>query len=75
MIAGNLCDAPIIATEDFEHIHIQPEYFYIGHFSKFIPPKSVRVQSNIVGNFNYQTSVHPDVHEGIELGIIILVYQ
>ena len=71
---GNNCDAPILAFSDYSSIHIQPEYYYIGHFSKFVPPGSIRIDSNIVGNFNYQTSVHPDVHEGIELGTSSFMY-
>lgn len=72
LCTGNLCDAPVVASADFNRIHLQPEYFVIGHFSKFIPPKSVRVDSRVVGNFNFQTSVHPDVHEGIELGKVVI---
>lgn len=33
---GNFCDAPIMCTKDFEDIHRNLSYFYIGHFSKFV---------------------------------------
>ena len=46
---GNLCDAPIVSTEDFSDIHVQPKYYYFGHVSKYVPPDSVRVKSETVG--------------------------
>jgi glucosylceramidase len=40
---GNYCSAPIMATEDYRDIILQPSYWYIGHFSRFILPGSVRI--------------------------------
>lgn len=34
---GNFCDAPIIADTVKGELHYQSSYYYIGHFSKFIP--------------------------------------
>ncbi|KAF1775314.1 Glycoside hydrolase superfamily [Phytophthora cactorum] len=34
---GNLCDAPIILTKDETDFIIQPMFYFIQHFSKFIP--------------------------------------
>jgi len=41
---GNLCDAPMIADASLERVHLHPQYWYLGHFSKFVPPGSVRIQ-------------------------------
>lgn len=40
----NLCDAPIIADRQNQVLHFQIMYYYLGHFSRFIPRDSVRVQ-------------------------------
>jgi glucosylceramidase len=42
---GNYCSAPIMATEDGLEIDFQPSYWYIGHFSRFILPGSIRIAS------------------------------
>ena len=44
---GNYCDAPILADEKNGIIHLQSSYYYIGHFSRFIQPGAVRVESKI----------------------------
>lgn len=43
---GNYCDAPIIADTAAGEIHYNSSYWYIGHFSRFVPPGSVRIASN-----------------------------
>ena len=43
---GNFCSAPIIADTRTGEIHKQSSYYYMGHFSKFIPPGSTRVYSS-----------------------------
>lgn len=65
---GNVCDAPLVAAADFNSIHIQPKYYYFGHFSKFVPPTSVRVHSEVVGNFGFQEGLDPNMRAGVELG-------
>lgn len=44
---GNLCDANIIADPDKkitgESVILQASYYYMGHFSRFIPPGSHRI--------------------------------
>jgi len=42
---GNYCDAPIIADTRSGEIHYNSSYWYIGHFSRFVPPGSVRIES------------------------------
>ena len=65
---GNNCDAPLVTTPKFDGIVIQPKYYYMGHFSKFIAPGSVRVEVIAIGNFNYQM-IDPSIQPGLELGL------
>jgi glucosylceramidase len=51
---GNVCDAPLISQPDFSDIHIQPQFHYLGHFSKFIKPGAQRIYSKTIGNFHFQ---------------------
>jgi glucosylceramidase len=50
---GNFCDAAIIAdtSEDSEEaaIYYHPQYYYMGHFSKFLAPNSTRLESSVTG--------------------------
>lgn len=34
----NMCDAPILADPDKKTLHYQPMYYFLGHFSRFLPP-------------------------------------
>ncbi|MEZ0537583.1 glycoside hydrolase family 30 beta sandwich domain-containing protein [Caldicellulosiruptoraceae bacterium PP1] len=43
---GNFCDAPILVDTEAKDLFYQNAYYYLGHFSKFIEPGSVRVASN-----------------------------
>ena len=40
---GNECDAPIIGNIKEQKLHYQITYYYLGHFSRFIPRGSVRI--------------------------------
>lgn len=40
----NLCDAPIIADRQNQVLHYQIMYYYMGHFSRFLPRGSQRIQ-------------------------------
>ena len=40
---GNFCEAPVMLTEDGSDFILQPEYYYIGQFSRFIRPGAVRL--------------------------------
>jgi len=45
---GNDCDAPVLAnTTGSQEVYVHPQYWYMGHFSKFISPGSVRIASNV----------------------------
>ena len=81
----NYCDAPIIVyplNNNLESsidssvkkhtvydIHYQPSYYYLKHFSKFITPYSRRIFSQIIGNYNYNNNIDPQMIAGIELGL------
>eukprot|EP01113_Clastostelium_recurvatum_P031209 TRINITY_DN3875_c0_g1_i1.p1 TRINITY_DN3875_c0_g1~~TRINITY_DN3875_c0_g1_i1.p1 ORF type:complete len:496 (+),score=90.58 TRINITY_DN3875_c0_g1_i1:78-1490(+) len=39
------CDAPILADAKTQKITYNPAYYYMGHFSKFLPRGSVRINS------------------------------
>lgn len=42
---GNYCDAPIITDTKKQELNYNSSYFYIGHFSKYIPSGSKRILS------------------------------
>jgi glucosylceramidase len=44
---NNTCDAPIIIDETEENYFIQPMYYFIQHFSKYVPPGSKRVHTEV----------------------------
>ena len=43
---GNLCDAPIICDTTTDTVNINPSFWYISHFSKFIKPGAVILPSS-----------------------------
>lgn len=53
----NYCDASLVADEDFGDITIQPKFYYLGHFSKFVLPGSVRISSSVRGDYGFQAMV------------------
>ena len=46
---GNFCDAPILADAKEDKLYYQSSYYYIGHFSRFIQPGAVRIETKIDG--------------------------
>ncbi|RLN92074.1 hypothetical protein BBJ28_00021707 [Nothophytophthora sp. Chile5] len=48
---GNNCDAPIILTESGTDFTIQPMFYFIQHFSKYIPVGSRRVKTQVAAGF------------------------
>ena len=63
---NNFCDASIVCTEDFNDFVIQPKFHYFGHFSKFVPPDSIRIKSSFAGDYNFEI-MDPNVRAGMEL--------
>lgn len=41
---GNVCDAAVVANVQAQQLELHPQYYYIGHFSKFIPSGSKRIE-------------------------------
>ena len=64
---GNNCDAPLVASEDFDALLVQPQFHYLGQFAKFIPPGSRRIFTAIAGDFAFEDT-DPHVVVGQELG-------
>ena len=49
--ANNEVDAPVLAdTENKNRFYLQPSFYYLGHFSKFVPKGSIRIESSCEGN-------------------------
>ncbi|MBE6072082.1 MAG: glucosylceramidase [Clostridium butyricum] len=46
---GNLCDAPVIINTKEKKINYNSSFYYIAHFSKFIKPNAIRVESSVTG--------------------------
>jgi glucosylceramidase len=44
---NNFVDAPIIVDSTKNEYYRQPSFYALGHFSKFLPPGSVRIESTI----------------------------
>lgn len=43
----NPCDSPIIVNASAKEFYKQPMFYSLGHFSKFIPPESIRIGIDI----------------------------
>jgi len=41
----NWCDAQVIADAKTQKVYYQPTYYYMGHYSRYILPDSIRVSS------------------------------
>jgi glucosylceramidase len=65
---GNECDASMVCLADFSDVHIQPKFYFFGHFSKFVHPGDLRIDSLIVGNYNF-ADINVDVKYGTEVQI------
>ncbi|KAG7378990.1 hypothetical protein PHYBOEH_012078 [Phytophthora boehmeriae] len=48
---GNNCDAPIIVAESGSDYFVQPMFYFIQHFSKYIPVGSRRVKAQVAVQF------------------------
>lgn len=44
---NNPCDSPIIVNATAKEFYKQPTFYALGHFSKFIPPESIRIHVDI----------------------------
>lgn len=50
----NYCDAAVVSGELTQALHVHPQYYFLGHFSKFMPPGSTRVSSEVHGSRSYK---------------------
>eukprot|EP00929_Paragymnodinium_shiwhaense_P002465 TRINITY_DN102725_c0_g1_i1.p1 TRINITY_DN102725_c0_g1~~TRINITY_DN102725_c0_g1_i1.p1 ORF type:complete len:515 (+),score=85.23 TRINITY_DN102725_c0_g1_i1:99-1643(+) len=50
---GNNCDAPMFADAEKKALYLHPQYYYIGHFSKYLVPGSKRLKSSVSGSRSY----------------------
>jgi glucosylceramidase len=48
---GNNCDAPIIIDDTEKDYFVQPMYYFIKHFSKYVPPGSRRIHTDVSATF------------------------
>ncbi|TMW62181.1 hypothetical protein Poli38472_009674 [Pythium oligandrum] len=49
--ANNKCDAPIIIDETGKDYYLQPMYYFIQHFSKYVPAGSRRIHTEVTAHF------------------------
>ncbi|XP_054155075.1 putative glucosylceramidase 3 [Oppia nitens] len=80
---NNFVDAPILVDAGKKEYYRQPMYYALGHFSKFLPPGSVRVETQVVNNNNnhlaYAVFRTPDSatvivtynREGIDVDLVV----
>lgn len=64
----NVCDAAIIT--DGEELFVHPQYYALGHFSKYIPPGSKRLETKVLNSHRYKGETRPygtcDHQDGLE---------
>jgi len=66
---NNLCDAPILVDRNENKLIYNSSYYYIGHFSKFIRPKAVRIGCIS----NAQPLVRSTAYQNTDGGIVLVV--
>ncbi|GLV40112.1 Glucocerebrosidase 1a [Carabus blaptoides fortunei] len=63
---NNNVDSPIIVNKTAQEFYKQPMFYALGHFSKFIPPGSIRIKSSVsTGDLKITAFLRPD--NGISL--------
>lgn len=50
---GNVCDATIMANLSSNELFFHPQYYYIGHFSKYILPESKNLETKVASTSRY----------------------
>lgn len=58
--AGNFCEAPIMLRENEAEFEIRGEYYYIGHFSRYIQAGAVRLGTSVYGKVEATAFQNPD---------------
>eukprot|EP00930_Biecheleria_cincta_P035783 TRINITY_DN2458_c1_g2_i1.p1 TRINITY_DN2458_c1_g2~~TRINITY_DN2458_c1_g2_i1.p1 ORF type:complete len:674 (+),score=132.47 TRINITY_DN2458_c1_g2_i1:70-2091(+) len=49
---GNWCDAPMMA--DDKDLYLHPQYYFMGHFSKYLVPGSRRIKTSVANSTSYK---------------------
>ena len=64
---GGSCDAPILRLQDGS-VHYQPSFYYLGHFTRFLPRGAVRILHQFTGSDSLLeiTTWEVDVSDGAE---------
>jgi glucosylceramidase len=57
---NNLCSAPIMIKIFHEELIFMPSYYYIGHFSKFIRPNAIQIESTGPKDLLYVSFINED---------------
>jgi len=56
---NNVCDSAMQVNVSRGEVYLHPQYFYIGHFSRFILPGSVRLVTAVENTTRYQGPTRP----------------
>jgi len=56
---GNVCDAAVVIDAKQQILNVHPQYYYIGHFSKFLVPGSRHVTTKVSAPKKYKPSQGP----------------
>ena len=57
---NNLCSAPLMIKIFHEELVHMPSYYYVGHFSKFIRPQAIQVESSGTNKLLYIAFINSD---------------
>ncbi|KAH8278992.1 hypothetical protein KR018_012131, partial [Drosophila ironensis] len=72
----NFVDAPVIVNASSRsEIYKQPLYYAIGHFSKFLPRESVRIETLIEGQNNPYTQLSVVGFQRPDGNVVLIIYN
>lgn len=64
----NYCDAPIIVNASAQEFYKQPMFYTLGHFSKFVPRNSYRIDFS-----GFSSSVPVTAFKRPDNGIVVVI--
>lgn len=70
---GNFVDAPIIVNETEKSYYRQPFFYALAHFSKFLPPESVYVESKVEHSGQHQGRLEAAVFRRPDNATVLIV--
>eukprot|EP00930_Biecheleria_cincta_P087516 TRINITY_DN7673_c0_g1_i3.p1 TRINITY_DN7673_c0_g1~~TRINITY_DN7673_c0_g1_i3.p1 ORF type:complete len:815 (-),score=114.55 TRINITY_DN7673_c0_g1_i3:45-2489(-) len=56
---GNVCDAPVRADVTKNELYVHPQFFFLGHFSKYLLPGSKRLHTSVTQAPKYEGATRP----------------